>query len=91
MLCRRQDGNGTLYYYLEFTVRSPTLFRHNVSVYAARYCQRVENCAVFIVVYSFAAAPLFMVHCIPIGVAHPEAFIWTTDFVWNAGAACCTR
>ncbi len=32
----RRDENGTLYYYLEFTVKSPTLFRHNVSVYAAR-------------------------------------------------------
>jgi PsbP len=39
----RRDDNGTLYYYLEFTVRSPALFRHNVSVYAAR--QAWEDCA----------------------------------------------
>lgn len=32
----RRDENGTLYYYLELTVEGPTLFRHNVSVYAAR-------------------------------------------------------
>lgn len=33
----RYDGTGQLYYNLEYTVRSPQFFRHNISVYAARY------------------------------------------------------
>ena len=35
--CCRYDGTGQLYYNLEYTVRSPQFFRHNISVYAARY------------------------------------------------------
>ena len=36
VLCCRRDEAGTLYYALEFTVKSPSFFRHNLSVYAAR-------------------------------------------------------
>lgn len=32
---RRQDGRGTLYYTLEYTVKGPAFFRHNLSVYAS--------------------------------------------------------
>ncbi|CAL8464210.1 g3745 [Coccomyxa elongata] len=32
----RRDESGQLYYTMEFTVRSPNFFRHNLSVYAAR-------------------------------------------------------
>ena len=32
----RHDDTGQLYYNLEYTVKSPQFFRHNVSVYAAR-------------------------------------------------------
>ena len=35
MQCRHDD-TGQLYYNLEYTVKSPQFFRHNVSVYAAR-------------------------------------------------------
>ncbi len=35
-LCRR-DESGELYYTLEYTVQSPNFFRHNLSVYAARW------------------------------------------------------
>jgi len=34
----RVDGQQTMYYVLEYTVRGPQLFRHNVSIYAARCC-----------------------------------------------------
>ena len=40
-LCSRRDEAGTLYYTLEFTVQSPSFFRHNLSVYAAR-CARMR-------------------------------------------------
>ena len=33
----RYDDTGQLYYNLEYTVKSPDFFRHNISVYAARY------------------------------------------------------
>ena len=36
MLCRT-DESGQLYYVLEYTVKRPQFFRHNVSSYAARY------------------------------------------------------
>ena len=39
---RRRDGD-TLYYTLEFTVRSPSFFRHNLSVYAARCVSRITD------------------------------------------------
>ena len=32
----RYDGTGQLYYNLEYTVKAPQFFRHNISVYAAR-------------------------------------------------------
>lgn len=32
----RHDATGQLYYNLEYTVKSPDFFRHNISVYAAR-------------------------------------------------------
>ncbi|GAB4820124.1 hypothetical protein N2152v2_007170 [Parachlorella kessleri] len=32
----RVDGAGQLYYTMEFTVRSPTFYRHNLAVYGAR-------------------------------------------------------
>ncbi|KAK9836401.1 hypothetical protein WJX84_007515 [Apatococcus fuscideae] len=32
----RQDEGGTLYYTLEYTVKGPSFFRHNLSVYASR-------------------------------------------------------
>lgn len=46
---RRQDGEGTLYYVLDYTERavapgSGNWFRHNLSVYAAR-CARRLRCA----------------------------------------------
>ena len=47
MQCRHDD-TGQLYYNLEYTVKSPQFFRHNLSVYAARcaspvwrYCMSV--------------------------------------------------
>ena len=32
--CREVDGE--LYYSLEYTVRSPAFFRHNISIYATK-------------------------------------------------------
>ncbi len=40
MQCRHDD-TGQLYYNLEYTVKSPQFFRHNVSVYAARCASAV--------------------------------------------------
>lgn len=35
--CRTRDGeDGQLYYEMEYTVRGPTFFRHNLAVYASR-------------------------------------------------------
>lgn len=35
--CRNREGeDGQLYYEMEYTVRGPSFFRHNLAVYASR-------------------------------------------------------
>ena len=45
----RHDDTGQLYYDLEYTVKSPQFFRHNVSVYAARCASTVERKCIYVI------------------------------------------